>query len=124
MDATTSSIHDSSVQNMTCNSAVKSGESVLAVVYSLLFLVGISLNSFTLWFHCRGARGRASKSWMIYLKHLTAADFLLCATLPLRIIYYTSSSFNIHLLYCSVGAPLLFLNIAASILFMGYIAAN
>ncbi|XP_043976257.1 P2Y purinoceptor 14-like [Gambusia affinis] len=124
MDATTSSIHDSSVQNMTCNSAVKSGESVLAVVYSLLFLVGISLNSFTLWFHCHGARGRASKSWMIYLKHLTAADFLLCATLPLRIIYYTSSSFNIHLLYCSVGAPLLFLNIAASILFMGYIAAN
>uniref|UniRef100_M3ZF56 G-protein coupled receptors family 1 profile domain-containing protein n=1 Tax=Xiphophorus maculatus TaxID=8083 RepID=M3ZF56_XIPMA len=86
--------------------------------------VGFSLNSFTLWFHCCGAHGQVSKSWMIYLKHLTAADFLLCVNIPLRIIHYARSSFTIHLLYCSIGSPLLYLNIAASILFMGYIAAN
>ncbi|XP_054884253.1 P2Y purinoceptor 14-like isoform X2 [Poeciliopsis prolifica] len=65
-----------------------------------------------------------SKSWMIYLKHLTAADFLLCITLPLRIVYYSRSSFIVHLLYCSIGATLLFVNWAASILFMAYIASN
>ncbi|XP_014894546.1 P2Y purinoceptor 14-like [Poecilia latipinna] len=124
MDATTSSIHESHDHNSTCDLDVKSYHSFLVVVYSLLFLVGLSLNSLTLWFHCCGAHGHASKSWMIYLKHLTAADFLLCISLPMRIIHYASSSFIIHLLYCSVGAPLLFLNIAASILFMGYIAAN
>ncbi|XP_014329838.1 P2Y purinoceptor 14-like [Xiphophorus maculatus] len=109
---------------MTCDSDVKSYHSFLVVVYSLLFLVGFSLNSFTLWFHCCGAHGQVSKSWMIYLKHLTAADFLLCVNIPLRIIHYARSSFTIHLLYCSIGSPLLYLNIAASILFMGYIAAN
>ncbi|XP_014836480.1 PREDICTED: P2Y purinoceptor 14-like [Poecilia mexicana] len=124
MDATTSSIQESNDHNSTCDLDVKSYHSFLVVVYSLLFLVGLSLNSFTLWFHCRGAHGHASKSWMIYLKHLTAADFLACISLPMRIIYYASSSFIIHLLYCSVGAPLFFLNWAASILFMGYIAAN
>ncbi|XP_027901094.1 P2Y purinoceptor 14-like [Xiphophorus couchianus] len=131
MDATTSSIHESHVHNheshvhnTTCHLSVKSYHSFLVVVYSLLFLVGFSLNSFTLWFHCRGAHGQVSKSWMIYLKHLTAADFLLCVSLPLRIIYYDNSSFIIHLLYCSIGAPLLFVNWAASILFMAYISAN
>uniref|UniRef100_A0A3B5MAL6 G-protein coupled receptors family 1 profile domain-containing protein n=1 Tax=Xiphophorus couchianus TaxID=32473 RepID=A0A3B5MAL6_9TELE len=125
MDATTSSIHESHVHNheshvhnheshvhnTTCHLSVKSYHSFLVVVYSLLFLVSImSLG--------------LSKSWMIYLKHLTAADFLLCVSLPLRIIYYDNSSFIIHLLYCSIGAPLLFVNWAASILFMAYISAN
>ncbi|XP_043975886.1 P2Y purinoceptor 14-like [Gambusia affinis] len=111
-------------QNKTCDSVETSNHPFLILIYSLLFLVGFSLNSLTWWFHYRGAHGRESKSWMIYLKHLTAADFLLCISLPLRIIHYARSSFTIHLLYCSVGAPLLFLNMSASILFMSYIAAN
>ncbi|XP_054884254.1 P2Y purinoceptor 14-like [Poeciliopsis prolifica] len=111
-------------QNKTCDSVETSYHPFLILIYCLLFLVGFSLNSFTLWFHCRGAHGQTSKSWMIYLKHLTAADSLLCVSLPLRIIHYARSSFTIHLLYCSIGAPLLFLNMAASILFMSYIAAN
>uniref|UniRef100_A0A3Q2GN95 Si:ch73-309g22.1 n=1 Tax=Cyprinodon variegatus TaxID=28743 RepID=A0A3Q2GN95_CYPVA len=84
-------------------------------------LVGLILNCFTLRFHCRGNRIQVSKSWMIYLKHLTAADFLLCASLPMRIVKFTSSSNNIFVLYCSIGAPLLFVNMSASILFMGFI---
>ncbi|KAM4742752.1 P2Y purinoceptor 14-like [Anableps anableps] len=126
LEGVTSSFNESSgpAQNMTCDSVEKLHHPFLILIYSLLFLVGLILNSFTLWFHCHGAHGQVSKSWMIYLKHLTAADFLLCGSLPLRIIHYASSSFTIHLLYCSFGAPFLFLNMAASILFMGYIAAN
>ncbi|XP_008424953.1 P2Y purinoceptor 14-like [Poecilia reticulata] len=111
-------------QNKTCDSVETSYHPFLLLIYCLLFLVGLIFNSFTLWFHCRGAHGQASKSWMIYLKHLTAADFLLCVSLPLRIVHYARNSYTIHLLYCSVGAPLLFINMTASILFMSYIAAN
>ncbi|KAM4590278.1 P2Y purinoceptor 14-like [Fundulus diaphanus] len=121
-DFNNSSVHE---QNMTreCDPVEKEYHPFLALGYSLLFLVGLILNCFTLWFHCCGAHGQVSKNWMIYLKHLTAADFLLCLSLPLRIIYSISSS-SIYLVYCSFGPTLMILNMNASILFMGYIAAN
>ncbi|XP_035983602.1 P2Y purinoceptor 14-like [Fundulus heteroclitus] len=111
-------------QNSTCDPVERTYHPLLILGYSLLLLVGLILNCFTLCFHCRGAHGQVSKSWMIYLKHLTAADFLLCLSLPLRIIHYTSTSLTIHMVYCSFGAPLRFLSMCASILFMGYIATN
>ncbi|XP_039458562.1 P2Y purinoceptor 14-like [Oreochromis aureus] len=61
---------------------------------------------------------------MVYLKNLTAADFLLCLCLPLRIIHYASSSGIVYILHCSIGATSLYLNMYTSILFMGYIAVN
>lgn len=61
---------------------------------------------------------------MVYLKNLAAADFLLCLSLPLRISHYASRSAAIHLLYCNLGASIFYINMYASILFMGYIAAN
>uniref|UniRef100_A0A3B3WP42 G-protein coupled receptors family 1 profile domain-containing protein n=2 Tax=Poecilia mexicana TaxID=48701 RepID=A0A3B3WP42_9TELE len=126
MNGVTSFINESTGQdkNKTNGLLEKPHQPFLILVYSLLFLVGLSLNSFTLWFHCRLTQRQASKSWMIYLKHLTAADFLLCMNIPLRIIHYTNSSLTFYILFCSLGAPLLFLNMYASILFMGYIAAN
>ncbi|XP_039458697.1 P2Y purinoceptor 14-like [Oreochromis aureus] len=93
-------------------------------VYSLVFLVGLLLNGFTLKVYLCRDWPRVSNSLMVYLKNLTAADFLLCLCLPLRITYYASSSPIIRRLYCSFGASALFINMYASILFMGYIAAN
>ncbi|CAI5669734.1 hypothetical protein ACER0C_002522 [Sarotherodon galilaeus] len=94
------------------------------LVYSLLFLVGLLLNGFILKFYFHQVRQQASSSLMVYLKHLTAADFLLCLSLPLRIIHYASSSGIVYILHCSFGATSLYLNMYASILFMGYIAVN
>ncbi|XP_026019320.1 P2Y purinoceptor 14-like [Astatotilapia calliptera] len=94
------------------------------LVYSLLFLVGLLLNGFILKFYFHQVRQQASNSLMVYLKHLTAADFLLCLSLPLRIIHYASSSGIVYILHCSIGATSLYLNMYASILFMGYIAVN
>uniref|UniRef100_A0A3Q4GBL0 G-protein coupled receptors family 1 profile domain-containing protein n=1 Tax=Neolamprologus brichardi TaxID=32507 RepID=A0A3Q4GBL0_NEOBR len=51
-----------------------------------------------------------SNSLIVYLKNLTAADFLLCLCLPLRITYYASSSPIIRRLYCSFGASAFFIN--------------
>ncbi|XP_019212226.1 P2Y purinoceptor 14-like isoform X2 [Oreochromis niloticus] len=75
-------------------------------------------------FYCCRGRKQASSSLKVFLKNLTAADFLFCLCLPLRITYYARSSGIIPSLYCSFGASAFFLNMYASIIFMGYIAAN
>uniref|UniRef100_A0A3B4F6B6 G-protein coupled receptors family 1 profile domain-containing protein n=1 Tax=Pundamilia nyererei TaxID=303518 RepID=A0A3B4F6B6_9CICH len=86
--------------------------------------VGLLLNGFIMKFYCCRAQQQTSSSLMVYLKNLTAADFLLCLSLPLRIAHYASSSPIVQELYCSFGASALYLNMYASIIFMGYIAAN
>uniref|UniRef100_A0A3P9DTP0 G-protein coupled receptors family 1 profile domain-containing protein n=1 Tax=Maylandia zebra TaxID=106582 RepID=A0A3P9DTP0_9CICH len=90
-------------------------------IFSVSFQVGLLLNGFIMKFYCCRVRQQASSSLMVYMKNLTAADFLLCLSLPLRITHYASSSLIIQQLYCTVGAYALFLNMYASILFMGYI---
>uniref|UniRef100_A0A3P9C7G4 G-protein coupled receptors family 1 profile domain-containing protein n=1 Tax=Maylandia zebra TaxID=106582 RepID=A0A3P9C7G4_9CICH len=87
--------------------------------YSCAQAVGLLLNGFILKFYFHQVRQQASNSLMVYLKHLTAADFLLCLSLPLRIIHYASSSGIVYILHCSIGATSLYLNMYASILFMG-----
>lgn len=82
------------------------------------------LNGFTLkvWF-CP-AQQQASNSVNIYLKNLAAADFLFSLCLPIRIANYARVSVSIYQVYCTIGAPAFYLNMYASILFMGYIAVN
>ncbi|XP_063325002.1 P2Y purinoceptor 14-like [Pelmatolapia mariae] len=110
--------------NQTCDPVVPSVNPFFMLVYSLLFLVGLLLNGFILKFYISQTQQRASSSLMVYLKNLTAADFLLCLCLPLRIIHYASSSGIVYILHCSIGATSLYLNMYTSILFMGYIAVN
>ncbi|XP_013885180.1 P2Y purinoceptor 14 [Austrofundulus limnaeus] len=94
------------------------------VIYSFIFLVGLFLNSFTLRVYFCSAQPLASSSVTIYLKNLAASDFLISLCLPLRILNYASKTSFIRQTYCSFGASAFYLNMYASILFMGYIAAN
>ncbi|XP_005464557.1 P2Y purinoceptor 14-like [Oreochromis niloticus] len=107
--------------NQTCVMIATSVSTFFILVYSILFLVGLLLNCFIMKFYFQQ---QASSSLMVYLKNLTAADFLLCLFLPLRIVHYASSSVPIQRLYSSFGASAIFLNMYASIIFMGYIAVN
>ncbi|KAL4008725.1 hypothetical protein ACER0C_002577 [Sarotherodon galilaeus] len=116
--------YETSPSNQTCDAVDTSASTFFMVVYSLLFVVGLPLNGFIMKFYCCRAQQQASSSLMVYLKNLTAADFLLCLSLPLRIIHYNSSSPMVQLLYCTVGASAFFLNMYTSIIFMAYIAAN
>ncbi|XP_047195459.1 P2Y purinoceptor 14 [Hippoglossus stenolepis] len=94
------------------------------LVYSLLFLVGLLLNGFTLKvYFCRGQQ-RTTSSVTVYLKNLAASDFLISLCLPIRIIHFTSSSVPVRQVYCNFGSSAFYLNMYASILFMGFIAAN
>nr|XP_024656145.1 P2Y purinoceptor 14-like [Maylandia zebra] len=108
-----------------CGNVDTSANPFFMLVYSLVFLVGLPLNGFIMKFYCCRARQQASSSLMVYLKNLTAADFLLCLSLSLRIAHYAiSSSAMVQLLHCTVGGSAFFLNMYASIIFMAYIAAN
>nr|XP_020478343.1 P2Y purinoceptor 14-like [Monopterus albus] len=106
-----------------CDHHDPSGHVFFMLVYSLVFLVGILLNGFTLKvYFCRAQQ--TSSSVTIYLKNLAAADFLISLCLPIRIMKFASSSVPVHQVYCNFGASAFYLNMYASILFMGYIAAN
>ncbi|XP_077398249.1 P2Y purinoceptor 14-like [Festucalex cinctus] len=95
---------------------------IFTVVYSLVFLTGLLLNGLTLKVFLLGAR--SSRCVTVYLKNLAAADFLLSLCLPFRIAKHAAASQPLLRTYCSFGAPAFYLNMYASILFMGYIAAN
>ncbi|XP_031162578.1 P2Y purinoceptor 14 [Sander lucioperca] len=118
--------NQSSVSNQTNASeqVITSANIFFLLVYTLVFLVGLLLNGFTLKvYFCRGQQ-QVSSSVTIYLKNLAAADFLISLCLPIRITNYASSSVEVRRVYCNFGASAFYLNMYASILFMGYIAAN
>ncbi|KAM8773636.1 P2Y purinoceptor 14-like isoform 2-T2 [Acanthopagrus schlegelii] len=121
----TSSVNQSTVTNQTavdgCAEVDTSAHPFFIVVYSLVFLAGFSLNAFIIKFYFCRAHRKASSSMTVYLKNLAAADFLLCLCLPIRITKYVSTT---RLVFCHFGFSAFFLNMYASILFMGYIAAN
>ncbi|XP_054459730.1 P2Y purinoceptor 14-like [Anoplopoma fimbria] len=125
-------VNQSSVTNQrdddgsaTCDQVDSPAYLFFMMVHSLVFLVGLLLNGFIVKFYfCRAQQKQASSSIRVYLKNLAAADFLLCLCLPIRIANYASSSATIHSVNCNFGTASLFFNMYASIMFMGYIAAN
>ncbi|CAK6984757.1 P2Y purinoceptor 14-like, partial [Scomber scombrus] len=86
--------------------------------------VGLVLNSFTLKVYFCSAQQQVSNIMMVYLKNLAASDFLLCLCLPFYIADYVSSSVTLRLVHCTFASCAFYLNMYASILFMGYIAAD
>ncbi|XP_055370176.1 P2Y purinoceptor 14-like [Betta splendens] len=97
---------------------------VFVLGYSLVFVVGLVLNVCTIRFYLCQAQQETSSRMMVYLKNLTAADFLICLTLPLYIANYSSNSITIRSIYCNVGPAIFYVNMWASILFLSCIAAN
>eukprot|EP00064_Thunnus_orientalis_P021003 superscaffoldBa00006115_g21157 len=125
----TPSFNQSSVNNQTdrlalCGQIDTSTHLFFMLVYSLVFLMGLLLNGFTLKVYFCRAQQQTSSSVTIYLKNLAASDFLISLCLPIRITNYASSSVPVRRVYCNFGASAFYLNMYASILFMGYIAAN
>ncbi|XP_068601794.1 P2Y purinoceptor 14-like [Brachionichthys hirsutus] len=111
--------------SQTCSGQVDAPAHLFFIVaHSLVFLVGLFLNGFTLRFYFFQAQQPAPSSVTVYLKNLAVADFLVSLCLPLRIANYASSSIAVRQVYCNFGASAFYLNMYASILFMGFVAAN
>ncbi|KAE8294857.1 P2Y purinoceptor 14 [Larimichthys crocea] len=122
----TPSFNQSSVSNNStpCEQVDTSGHVFFMVIYSLMFVVGLILNGFTLKVYFCRPQQLTTSSMTIYLKNLAAADLLIILCLPIRIADYVSSSIYIHQVFCSFGVATFYMNMYASIMFMGYIAAN
>ncbi|XP_027136544.1 P2Y purinoceptor 14 [Larimichthys crocea] len=121
----TPSFNQSSVSNNStpCEQVDTSGHVFFMVIYSLMFVVGLILNGFTLKVYFCQSQQMMSRSVTIYLEP-GSCDFLISLCLPIRIAHHASRSVPILRFYCNFGASAFYLNMYASILFMGYIAAN
>ncbi|KAM9359630.1 P2Y purinoceptor 14-like [Symphorus nematophorus] len=117
----TSNANDSTLR---CDQVDASAQVFFMVIHSLVFLVGLILNGFTLKVYFCRAQRRPSGVLTIYLKNLAAADFLMSLCIPMRIMSHTSNSVSVRQVFCNFGTSTFYLNMYASILFMGYIAAN
>ncbi|XP_030004231.1 P2Y purinoceptor 14-like [Sphaeramia orbicularis] len=116
-------INDTTTEDLTQCHESASTRLFFIAANSLVFLVGFLLNGFIFKFYlCQ--RQKLSKIMMIYLKNLTAADFLLSLSLLFYIIDSASSSMTIRLAYCNFGSAMFYLNMYASMLFMAHIAYN
>ncbi|XP_030004230.1 P2Y purinoceptor 14-like [Sphaeramia orbicularis] len=117
-------MNQSIINNTMCHEFNNLARIFFIVSYSLVFLVGLLLNGFILWFYfCQSQR--SSSTIMVYLKNLVAADFLLSLCLPFSIVNLTTTSnLTIRLVHCKFGIAIFYLNMYASILFMAHIAYN
>uniref|UniRef100_A0A3Q4NBY9 G-protein coupled receptors family 1 profile domain-containing protein n=1 Tax=Neolamprologus brichardi TaxID=32507 RepID=A0A3Q4NBY9_NEOBR len=69
-------------------------------ILSVSLQVGLLLNGFILKFYFHQVRQQTSSSLMVYLKNLTAADFLLCLSLPFDFcIFGTTVTFLVKFFY-------------------------
>ncbi|KAE8294843.1 P2Y purinoceptor 14 [Larimichthys crocea] len=121
----TPSFNQSSVSNNStpCEQVDTSGHVFFMVIYSLMFVVGLILNGFTLKVYFCRPQQLTTSSMTIYLKNLAAADFLI--TLSPHPNHVLCQQLHLHTpgllqLWCCH----ILMNMYASIMFMGYIAAN
>ncbi|KAF3848198.1 hypothetical protein F7725_021226 [Dissostichus mawsoni] len=84
-------------ESTACDQVDTSARLFFLLGHSLVFLVGLLLNGFTLKVYFCRAQQQQSSSVTVYLKNLVAADFLISLCLPLRILNYASTSVHIHL---------------------------
>ncbi|XP_078057955.1 P2Y purinoceptor 14-like [Mustelus asterias] len=108
--------------NTTCQLSSDGLAIFTIIAYSLIFVIGIILNSLAFWvYFCHVPN---SNSITIYLKNLVAADLMLVLSLPIRIGAEKTLGFTImRKIYCNYTTCIFYLNMYSSILFLGYIAA-
>ncbi|KAG9348157.1 hypothetical protein JZ751_001892 [Albula glossodonta] len=95
---------------------------VFPVLYSLLFLVGLSINSLAMWVFFN----IPSKShFIIYLKNIVVADIMMTLTFPFKILSDSNmASVPLRVFVCRVSSVVFYLTMYISILFFGLISID
>lgn len=96
---------------------------VLAVFYSVIFIVGLVGNITALYvFLCIH---RKRNSIQIYLLNVVIADLLLIFCLPFRIMYHINQNkWTLKVLLCKVVGTLFYMNMYISIILLGFISLD
>ena len=121
---------DTSVMNLTATSAsqVPCGDpnalqSPLAVLYSIIFVLGLVGNLVALWvFFCVHSK---KNSVRVFLINVAFADLLLVVCLPFRILYHSQGNvWNMGPTFCKVVGNLFYMNMYMSITLLGLISVD
>ncbi|KAM4627558.1 P2Y purinoceptor 12 [Polymixia lowei] len=95
---------------------------VFPVLYSLLFLLGLSLNSLAVWVFFRIP---SRSHFIIYLKNIVVADVLMTFTFPFKVLSDSNmASIGLRIFVCRVSSVLFYLTMYISILFFGLISID
>uniref|UniRef100_A0A8C6SCG0 Purinergic receptor P2Y12 n=1 Tax=Neogobius melanostomus TaxID=47308 RepID=A0A8C6SCG0_9GOBI len=108
--------------NSTCSRDNVAKTVLFPVLYSLLFLVGLTLNAVAVWVFFR----LPSKShFIIYLKNIVVADVIMTFTFPFKVLSDSNAaSTGLRVFVCRVSSVLFYLTMYISILFFGLISID
>ncbi|KAM3851088.1 lysophosphatidic acid receptor 6-like [Vipera latastei] len=104
-----------------CSNCARVHDLVFASSYSLIFMIGLLLNSTALYIFIFGDVVRSITT--IYMKNLAVCDLLLLASMPLRIYYYGWQP-QLSQTTCEVAGLLLLVNMYGSIFLLTCISSD
>ncbi|XP_076139069.1 P2Y purinoceptor 12-like isoform X2 [Alosa pseudoharengus] len=117
-----SSLMANSSGNVTCSRDNVLKTTVFPVLYSFLFLVGLSLNGLAV---CVFFSIPSRSHFIIYLKNIVVADVLMTLTFPFKILADANlASAGVRVFVCRVSSVLFYLTMYVSILFFGLISVD
>ncbi|KAM4015265.1 formyl peptide receptor 2-like [Anomaloglossus baeobatrachus] len=90
-------------------------QKISITLFSIVFALGIIGNGLVIWIAGFRMKKTISAVWFL---HLAIADFLCCASIPLLIAEFTSSSTDSQVIFCNLNFILFGLNMGASIFFL------
>ncbi|KAM4794883.1 putative G-protein coupled receptor 34 [Rhinophrynus dorsalis] len=94
----------------------------LAVLYTIIFVIGLSGNVLALYvFLCIHSK---RNSVQVYLLNTAIADLLLIFCLPFRIMYHLSHKWKLGTVFCKVIGNLFYMNMYISIVLLGLISLD
>ncbi|KAF7660408.1 hypothetical protein LDENG_00282400 [Lucifuga dentata] len=95
---------------------------VFPVLYSILFVLGLSLNAVAMWVFFRIP---SQSHFIIYLKNIVVADVIMTFTFPFKILSDSNmASIGLRVFVCRVSSVLFYLTMYISILFFGLISID
>ncbi|XP_030600626.1 P2Y purinoceptor 12 [Archocentrus centrarchus] len=108
--------------NTTCSRDNLLKTVVFPVLYSFLFLVGMSLNGLAVWIFLRIP---SQSHFIIYLKNIVVADVIMTFTFPFKVLSDSNmASLGLRIFVCRVSSVLFYLTMYISILFFGLISID
>ncbi|XP_003431037.1 P2Y purinoceptor 14 [Ornithorhynchus anatinus] len=94
-------------------------QQVIPLLYGLVFIGGILLNGVAAWIFFYVP---STKSFVVYLKNIVAADLLMSLTFPFKILADSEiGPWQLNIFVCRVSAVIFYLNMYIGILFFGLI---
>ncbi|XP_035533231.1 probable G-protein coupled receptor 34b [Morone saxatilis] len=98
-------------------------QSSLAVLYSIIFILGLFGNLVALWvFFCVHSK---KNSVRVFLINVAFADLLLVVCLPFRILYHSQGNiWNLNATLCKVVGNLFYMNLYISVTLLGLISVD